>query len=217
MITAQPDAPLGSVTKLREYTASTFRSSDAVLCRNFAPLVKLAFQLIRKGVPCRVLGSEFATQLEDLVDKSNTSDISSLRQWLEAHCDEELAAALKKNKQRLAQIIEEKYGCLLYLASQESTIQSLLYTLKSMFNDKASGYLTLSTIHKAKGLEWSRVFFLDPQLIPSKYATQAWELAQETNLKYVGVTRAKIDLVYIESDKWEGQETTKEIREWDGE
>jgi superfamily I DNA/RNA helicase len=55
----------------------------------------------------------------------------------------------------------------------------------------------LSTIHKAKGLENDRIFFLCPELIPSKYATQPWQYEQEANLKYVAITRAKQELIYV--------------------
>lgn len=55
----------------------------------------------------------------------------------------------------------------------------------------------LSTIHKAKGLENDRVFFLCPELIPSRFATQPWQYEQERNLKYVAITRAKRELIYV--------------------
>ena len=57
----------------------------------------------------------------------------------------------------------------------------------------------LSTIHKAKGLENERVFFLLPDIIPSKYATQPWQIEQEMNLKYVATTRAKHTLIKVYS------------------
>jgi superfamily I DNA/RNA helicase len=49
-------------------------------------------------------------------------------------------------------------------------------------------------------LENERVFFLCPELIPSKFATQPWEFEQERNLYYVAVTRAKRELVYVMND-----------------
>jgi len=38
---------------------------------------------------------------------------------------------------------------------------------------------------------------LNPELIPSKYASTEEELQQEQNLKYVAITRAKSELIYI--------------------
>lgn len=205
MITASPIAPTGSVTYLKFYKNDTFRSTDAILCRNFAPLVRLAFQLLRRGIPCVVLGAEFATQLEKLVTDSNARDIRDLIDTLEVRREKEFTAAEKKGRLRLCQIVEEKFDCIIYLAKQETSISGLMWTLKSLFDDNKKDRLILSTVHKSKGLEWPRVFILDVDLIPSKYAKQAWELQQETNIRYVAVTRAKLDLIYIKSERWEDQ------------
>lgn len=52
----------------------------------------------------------------------------------------------------------------------------------------------------SKGREWDRVGFLDPHLIPARWAKQPWEREQETNLLYVATTRAKNELIYLNSD-----------------
>jgi len=53
----------------------------------------------------------------------------------------------------------------------------------------------LSTVHKAKGLEANRVFIIRPDLMPLPNS-RGWQAAQEKNLHYVAVTRAKYELVY---------------------
>ncbi|HEY3473413.1 MAG TPA: ATP-binding domain-containing protein, partial [Anaerolineales bacterium] len=55
-----------------------------------------------------------------------------------------------------------------------------------------------STIHKAKGLEADKVFWLNSSKCPSPWARQPWQLQQEYNLCYVATTRAKTTLVLIE-------------------
>jgi superfamily I DNA/RNA helicase len=66
----------------------------------------------------------------------------------------------------------------------------------SLFGDNVTGLLVLSTIHKAKGREWERVFWLDRiGTCPSKWARQAWQQDQEKNLMYVAATRAKSELI----------------------
>jgi DNA helicase-2/ATP-dependent DNA helicase PcrA len=55
-------------------------------------------------------------------------------------------------------------------------------------------HVTLSTIHSAKGLEWSAVIILDlvEERFPSRHAMQRHEdLEEERRLMYVAVTRAK--------------------------
>jgi len=77
----------------------------------------------------------------------------------------------------------------------------LAANIDALFSDNRDGsVLTLATVHKSKGLEWDRVFILDPKLMPSKYARQQWQLDQETNIHYVAITRARQELYYIDSE-----------------
>jgi len=57
------------------------------------------------------------------------------------------------------------------------------------------------TIHKAKGLEANRVFWLDRSQCPAKWARQPWQQQQEVNLCYVAATRAKQSLFLIETER----------------
>ena len=68
--------------------------------------------------------------------------------------------------------------------------------LKFLFSRPAS-LITLSSIHRAKGLEWDTVVHLDPWRLPSKWAKRSGgeALRQEWNLKYVCETRTRARLV----------------------
>ena len=59
--------------------------------------------------------------------------------------------------------------------------------------------ILLTSIHRAKGLEADRVFFLMPKggECPHPMAKTKWQMEQEMNLKYVGITRAIKELVYV--------------------
>lgn len=66
-------------------------------------------------------------------------------------------------------------------------------------------YLTLSTIHSAKGLEWESVFVLHAAdgNIPSDMATQsADEIEEERRLFYVALTRAKSHLHVLHPQRY---------------
>ena len=77
---------------------------------------------------------------------------------------------------------------------------SVIGVIRSLFTDDGNGHrTTLSTIHRAKGMEAHTVYILDGHLMPSKYATQPWQQVQETNLKYVAVTRSLDTLYFVES------------------
>ena len=90
----------------------------------------------------------------------------------------------------------EKIEVLCALVVEADTVAELREIIEGIFTDDLEGIL-LMTIHKSKGLENDNVFFLAPELIPSRFATQPWQLEQESNLKYVAITRAKNSLIYV--------------------
>ena len=66
-------------------------------------------------------------------------------------------------------------------------------------------YLTLSTIHSAKGMEWDTVYLLNvvDGSFPSEFATGRAELIEEERrLFYVALTRAKNDLILMAPQKF---------------
>ena len=66
-------------------------------------------------------------------------------------------------------------------------------------------YLTLSTIHSAKGLEWESVFVLHAAdgNIPSDMATESMEeIEEERRLFYVALTRAKTNLFVLHPQRY---------------
>jgi len=70
--------------------------------------------------------------------------------------------------------------------------------------------VTLSTIHAAKGLEWSHVFIVGVTegYLPIAYAGTAAEIAEEKRLFYVAVTRAKrkLSISWSKRDNNSGRE-----------
>ncbi len=69
----------------------------------------------------------------------------------------------------------------------------------SLFSDTKAA-IWLSTIHRAKGLEANRVFFLNPSQVPHPKAVMDWEKVQEMNCKYVALTRAKQTLFFVKEE-----------------
>ena len=70
--------------------------------------------------------------------------------------------------------------------------------------------VTLSTIHAAKGLEWSHVFIVGVTegYLPIAYAGTAAEIAEEKRLFYVAITRAKrkLSISWSKRDNNSGRE-----------
>ena len=170
-----------------------------------------AIHSLRSKRPVAILGrADIFEELQGLFHAAQGSlpcsaaDFPSL---LEAH----LLPLVKKHK-HLRKSLEDKAAALLALCSAilaedpqapASRVLDLLDSLYPKDEDLLRlrpDTLLLSTIHKSKGLEWPSVFILDPYLI-GQYAKQEWEQEAERNLLYVGITRAKHSLLYVDSSQ----------------
>jgi hypothetical protein len=193
--TFAPEAPEGSVATLQEWSHKDIPLGATILCRNNAPLVRVALYLLanQRGATIRgtEIGKGLVKVLKGIAKEGNPRTpedlLSAIKSWY--HSNYEKAGA------------EDKAECLTALVKglKTASIDELIRRIQSLFSEEA-GLVTLSTIHKAKGLEWTSVFFLDRYLIPSRLARGEEQLQQETNLLYVGVTRAKHSLTYIRTD-----------------
>ena len=62
-------AARANVKKLHLFHHDPDQTDDAILCRNTKPLVKIAFNLIKRGIPCHVEGRDIGAGLIKLVDR----------------------------------------------------------------------------------------------------------------------------------------------------
>jgi DNA helicase-2/ATP-dependent DNA helicase PcrA len=77
---------------------------------------------------------------------------------------------------------------------------------------RSSGFVTLSTVHSAKGLEWDNVFLIwmtDGWFPSSRFQDEFDDFDEERRLLYVATTRAKkqLNYVYPAVDVYRGPET----------
>lgn len=215
MITSHPSAPDGLVSHLTSYEPSHFSAGSVILCRNTAPLISFAYSLLHRNIPCRILGRDIGAALIALIKKQRAGNLVELRAALALWYDRELDRCAREDLS--PERTTDQYQALLTfmndLGDQVQDVESLLSKIELMFTDDAAGESTkvlLSTVHKAKGLEFSTVFILDfSKLMPSKFATQPWQIQQEKNLIYVAITRSMNTLHYINSDNWKEKEHTK--------
>ena len=203
-IKSHDSAAEGSVKTLPHFDGSEFSQDDMIICRNTAPLISLAYSLIGRQIPCKVLGRDIGVGLIKLIDKLKARDISGpngLITKLGSWAQKETERALAKGQEGKVQAIDDKVESIGAFIGFASSIEDLKNEINKLFSNK-SNVVTLSTIHKSKGLEADKVFILDPELMPSKWARKEWQTEQERNLMYVAYTRAKTDLVFINSDKF---------------
>lgn len=180
--------------------------SDVILCRNTAPLINLALDFIRRGIGCKVEGRDIGKDLMRLAKKwRQVQSVGILAERLKKYEEVMIRQLRQRNQLVQAEAVSDTVQSLLAIIdsmNRYATIQDLEKKINSMFGDHKAGeiqkILTLSTIHKAKGREWDRVFWYGwSTLQPSRYAIQNWEREQEQNLMYVAVTRAKNTLVRV--------------------
>lgn len=172
------------------------KEGDYILCRNNYPLVEVFIKLISQRKKATILGKDFGKSILNILDKINNLD----------ELDEMLLKCLKLLKEEGIQrptfhpryiALQEKCDIIrLVYQSVGGTFISTKELIEEMFDDDKTGSVILTTIHKSKGLEADRVFFLQPDLIPSKYAQTDLELYGERCLKFVAITRAKKELIF---------------------
>lgn len=171
--------------------------TDLVVCRNNAPLVTLAYALLRKRVPCRISGRDIGTGLAALIKKLKARDLEDLLNKLAKHVDKQVAKLLKANREAAIASLQDQAETLTQFAIECKTLAELTAAINELFTDDLSRPMTtLSSVHKAKGGEADRVIILDPWRFPSKRSTSTAALQQERNLYYVALTRARRELVF---------------------
>lgn len=206
-----PDAPPGKVTYSDlDRAESLYRVGDMVLCRCNAPLVGVAFRLIRKGTRAVIRGRDIGQGLITLVQKLRPTDLNDLLRKLDGWSQKEIAKlAGTRREESMVQNILDRAECLQVLAEDCETVTELVARIGAIFDnvgdDGLRNAVVLSSIHRAKGLEADRVFWLLPEI--QCRASQEWQQTQERNLRYVAITRAKQELVYVHDYGYEPPHT----------
>jgi len=179
-------------------------SDAAVICRNTKPLIDLFFMLLRRRIPARIEGRDVGASLKKLATRwSSIKTINALEEKLGDYLEKQRAKLLAKKQESRVQVLEDTVDAIIAICAQcrlegSSRVDDVVVSIDSMFGDNVTGRLTLSTIHKAKGREWTRVLWLDRAgTCPSPWAESAEAQQQESNLCYVGATRAKVQLIDV--------------------
>lgn len=180
---AMPGAPEGSIVTDRKLRA---QPGEAVLSRWNAPLFGVAMRMLREGTPVCIAGKDLGTGLDQLVQRSKQKTTDDLVRWLEDYKRQQ--RQLLTNKEALEAKVD-RADALAAAAQSCTSISELRADLKRLFQAPKGSHVRLSTVHRAKGLEWDCVHLLEygfPALPPV--------LSEEHNIRYVAITRAKTEL-----------------------
>lgn len=177
--------PGGFVGHLEGISADDFAEDGAIICRNNAPLLRLAFKLLSEGRSVSIAGSDVGPKLVGTMRKLGSGDTrrSQVLDLIETWRAEKL--------ERGSTSAGDLADCMLIFARKADTLGEAIRFAEALFAQRGS--LQLLTGHKAKGLEFPTVYFLDEHLCRPNQ--------QDQNLRYVVITRASERLFYIDSDK----------------
>lgn len=209
--------------KLEEVCAacgSSKFSGDLILCRFTAPLVSKCLELLRAGRHATVrgknIGSQIITVLNQIHKASHVSEdilfknFPSIAQEYRSHQIELLSRNAEENEMRI-QTLTDKIDTVLSLYEaylNQNPIKNFQFPLRldmisfvqyveAFFKEDKEATIILSTGHRAKGLEFPRVFILEADKLPCSKANTADAMIQERNLMYVMFTRAQYTLYLV--------------------
>lgn len=180
------------------------KDGDFVLCRVNAPLVSECFRFLKAGRKANIQGRDVGKGLTSTVEKLAKGEaisvvelIRRLGEWL-AHEQAKENAKREPSENRMT-ALQDRHDCLLCFCDGAAASTDVIAKINAVFtDDKKSPGIKLSSIHKAKGLEARRVFILQPKGIgPRTDKMKPWELEQESNLRYVAITRAIEELIFV--------------------
>lgn len=181
--------PGGYVEELQRLPAASISDGCTFLCRNNAPLFRVAMQLLTIGRSVSVAGSDIGPRIIGIMRKLGSDDYPRSR-VLEAIAEWQADREAKESK-----TAADLADCMRVFARHGNTLSSAISYAEHLF--KQEGTIRLSTGHKAKGMEWDTVYHLDPWL--------CGEDEQDLNLKYVIQTRAMQSAYEIDAARIEWQ------------
>jgi DNA helicase-2/ATP-dependent DNA helicase PcrA len=207
-IEARPGAPEGAV---RSSSTDAFiddaQRGDMVLCRLNAPLLSLAFKLIGAGVSAAVRGRDIGKGLAKVIDTCSRGGFArfgmELESWESREKDQARARFGARSEDALAarlEAIEDQAECIRVILSSSGakSAGALKDAIERLFAD-GDPAVVLSSVHRAKGLEATRVFIAKPERLGKAWPnSRPWMVEQERNLEYVAYTRAMQELVFLD-------------------
>jgi DNA helicase II / ATP-dependent DNA helicase PcrA len=182
---------------------------DMVLSRKTAPLVSLCIRLIGRGIAATVkgkdIGKQIKSELEAIAD-INGFEYKEFNLFVEEYRRFKFQAYENlDNAEQLKENLSDKLNALstIYSSQPNATCVAHLCTyIDDLFSDDESP-ITLSTCHRAKGLEGDRIFIIKPEDMPMSWERQLeWQKEQEDNLLYVALTRSKSELYIVGKPDW---------------
>ena len=202
---AAPEGEVGYVSMADLSDPTKIFVGDAILSRLNAPLMPLALSLLRKNIPARIEGRDIGRQLIGMVRTMKAKSVPHFIERVEAWLAKQIERLERsKNAEKKIEQTRDIADTLKALAQDSKSVQEIEQRITSLFQDTdnfSKPAVVLSTVHKAKGLEWPRVFMLSETFRRGKGI-------EEDNIFYVAVTRAMKALYFVGGSKPQESEKT---------
>ena len=208
---------------IRNVPLDAVKDGDMILCRNNAPLVQIYNEFLKLGKKAFIRGKDIGNNLKAIVKstKQDKLNVDCREDGVFVRLYDDLFVSRNKLMEKFGIDAEtamnspqlqnkiDMINALEILAEGINTSEEIIDKIDEIFpkRDKKDG-ISLSTIHKAKGLEANNVYIACESLMPSKSAKKDWEIRQEYNLMYVAYTRAKNTLGFIDEKDFEKFDTS---------
>lgn len=189
----------GVVNRISELPGDLQEGRTMILSRRNANLIRPCFRLLREGKKAVIKGRDIGAGLIRLIDQMKASSIEELVIKVDEWEQEKIQRIMKSPKfsPSLIEGTQDQAECLRAIGEECKTVDEMKYRIGSLFDENRKG-ITLSSIHRSKGLEADRVCIVDYRNVRLNHDRMTPEdHIQEANLEYVGLTRAKkqLDLV----------------------
>ena len=215
-IIAGPDAAEGEIR--HDVSANDARPGDLVLCRMSSNLVELYLEYVRNNMKAYLKGYDvYKKEYLELLDRFDSERIdlfcateNGLMPRLYKYFFEFVESLEKKLnigeeeafRHPESITLFDKIQAIRVLSGGLKTVEELRNKIDCIFTGDKEDAITLSTVHKAKGLEAENVFILAPSLLENPiFAVHEWERTMERNLAYVAITRASKTLNFIKEEE----------------
>lgn len=191
----------GSVIRMEAGRALQTRPGDLVISRTNAVVIKQALKKIAAREPAVVMGRAIGDQLMSIVRAcGECRTINVLSSRVESWRSRELARLMGvEGSDSLVEQVNDRTNGLVAILQNCSAPGDVETAINELFADRAPEDVTrFSTIHRAKGAEAERVWFIQT---PDRETKAPWEKQQNKNLSYVALTRSKSALFLISPER----------------
>lgn len=193
-----PAASDGTVSYIeKRLVASSVANGDFLISRTNAPLMEMANRIVSGGkLRVKILGKDLAARICNYIRDSKAKDCIKLIEYANTNCEKTVSKMVQKDpdiRQDKLDRVRDWRDMIIKIAERSSSIDDMVKYVRMVYDNTIpdSECVTLSTVHKAKGLERDNVFILKDTFFKFKGSTDA---TSEDNIYYVAVTRARSNL-----------------------